>query len=89
MTVLEITIPLAEEELAAIDQIAATQQLTRAEFVRRAVRQALQYRRRYARPIDDPRVREAVAMMRAIAARDTLKDWDSAAEIRRWRDRQS
>jgi len=24
--------------------------------------------------------------MRAIAARDTLRDWDSATEIRRWRD---
>jgi metal-responsive CopG/Arc/MetJ family transcriptional regulator len=89
MTNLEITIPLAEEELAAIDQIAASQRLTRAEFVREAVRQALQHRRRYARPIDDPQVREAVATMRAIAAKDTLKDWDSTAEVRRWRDRQS
>ena len=85
MTLLEITIPFAEEEVARIDELARAQKRTRAKFVREAVRQALQ-RRRAARPLDDPRVREAVAAMRAIAARDTLKDWDGAAEIRRWRD---
>ena len=85
MTFLEITILFAEEEIKRIDELTAAQKRTRAEFVREAVRQALQ-RRRLARPLDDPRVREAVAAMRAIAARDTLRDWDSATEIRRWRD---
>ncbi|MGH2521512.1 MAG: ribbon-helix-helix protein, CopG family [Anaerolineales bacterium] len=89
MITLEIAISLAEEEIAEIDQIAAAQQLTRAEFVRQAVRQAPQQRRRYTRPLDDPQVREAVAEMHAIAARDTLTSWDSAAEVRRWRDRQN
>lgn len=85
MSLLEITIPFAEEEIARIDELARAQKRTRAEFVREAVRQALQHRR-MTRPLDDPRVHEAVAAMRAIATRDTLKDWDSTAEVRRWRD---
>jgi len=85
MALLEITIPFAEEEIVQIDELARAQKRTRAEFVREAVQQALQ-RRRLARPLDDPRAREAVAIMRAIAARDVLTNWNSASEIRHWRD---
>ncbi|MCK4315361.1 MAG: ribbon-helix-helix protein, CopG family [Anaerolineae bacterium] len=85
MAVAKVMISLPREFLAEIDHVAREEHRSRSELLREATRLYLQMRR--AVPRDDPRIRQAVAVQDRLAAEDGAVDWDSTAELRRWRER--
>ena len=73
---MKVMVSLPEDLLAEVDRVAKEEDRNRSELLREAVRLYLEVRR----------VRKAVAIQDALARQDTLEDWDSTAEIRRWRE---
>lgn len=80
----KIMISLPEELLKDIDEAAAAEHRSRSGLVREATREYVA-RRRKKRPIDDPKVREAIRVMDEIAERYTVP-FDSTKVIREMRD---
>ena len=83
MAMLEITVKLTENEIAAIDRAAQLERRTREEVLRLAARE---YIRRYHRRQDDPEIRRAMATIDALAAKLGHNAPDSTGTIRHWRD---
>ena len=82
----KVMISIPEEFLAEIDIAAKEENRNRSEFMREAARLYLDVRKTYITPGQNPRVQKAIAIQDEIARRDTLKGWDSVAEIRKWRE---
>ncbi len=82
----KVMISIPEEFLAEIDEAAEAENRNRSEFVREALRLYLEIRKTQMIPGQDPRVQRAIAIQDKIAHQDTLTEWDSTAEIRKWRE---
>lgn len=80
----KIMISLPEELLKDIDEAAAAEHRSRSGLVREATREYVAKRRRK-RPIDDPKVREAIRFMDKMAA-EWKEPFDSTELIRKMRD---
>lgn len=80
----KILFSLPEELLKEIDGVAAAEHRSRSELIREATREYIAGRGRR-RPIDDPKVREAIRVMDEIAERWT-EPFDSTELIRKMRD---
>ena len=81
----KVMISIPEDFLAKIDEAAKEDNRSRSEFLREAARLYLEVRE-IQTPGQDPRVQKAIAIQDALARQDALKNWDSTAEIRRWRE---
>jgi len=83
----KVMISLPDELLAQIDSVAGEEHRSRSELIREAARLYIAGRQPGGkRPIDNPRVREALETMDRIAKKiDT--GWDSAQAVRDTRDR--
>jgi metal-responsive CopG/Arc/MetJ family transcriptional regulator len=87
MDTVKVMISLPRELLEAIDRAAGEEHRSRSEFLREAARQYL-HSREPKRPIDDPRVREAMALMDELARQDRpIAGWDASSALRRDRRR--
>ena len=83
----KIMVSIPEEMVADLDQAAKQEHRSRSEFVREAVRLSIRVSKSHSIPGQPPQVREAIAVLDALAAADTARDWDGTYEIRKWRDR--
>ena len=83
----KVTISISEELLAEIDKVTKAENRSRSEFLCEAARFYLEARKTRMFPGQDPRVQKAIAIQDEIARRDTLMEWDSTEEIRRWREK--
>lgn len=72
----KVMVSLPEELLAEVDRVAKEEDRNRSELLREAVRLYLEVRK----------VRKAAAVQDALALQDTVENWDSTAEVRRWRE---
>ena len=81
----KVMISMPEDFLAKIDEAAKEDSRSRSEFLREAARLYLEVRK-IQTPGQDPRIQKAIAVQDAIAHQDTPIEWDSTAEIRRWRE---
>lgn len=86
MAVAKVMISLSEDFLKEIDRMAQAEHRSRSEFFREAIRLYLQTKRAQAVPREDPLVQRAIAIQDALAHQDTLKAWDGASEVRKWRE---
>jgi len=82
----KVMISIPEEFLAEVDKAAKEENRNRSEFLREAVRLYLEIRKTPIAPGQDPRVQKAIAIQDTLAHQDTLPEWDSTAEIHRWRE---
>lgn len=82
---MKVMISIPEEFLAEIDRVAAAENRSRSELVREALRQYVELRVRPRRPIDDPRVQRAIAVMDEIAKIPSVGE-DSTTILRHWRE---
>ena len=82
----KVMISIPEEFLAKIDKAAEEENRSRSEFLREAARLYLEIRKTPPPPGQDPRIQKAIAIQDTLAHQDTLMDWDSTAEIRKWRE---
>ncbi len=82
----KVMISMPEEFLAEIDKAAKKENRNRSEFLREAARFYLEVRRMPGIPSQDPRVQRSIAVQNNLARHDTLDEWHSVAEIRKWRD---
>ncbi|RMF30574.1 MAG: ribbon-helix-helix protein, CopG family [Chloroflexi bacterium] len=83
---IKVMISFPEEFLAEVDRIAREEHRSRSELVREALRFYIEARWRARRPLDNPRVREAIAVQEALARLAPGIGEDSTADIRRWRE---
>lgn len=81
----KVLFSLPEELLGEIDAVAAEEHRSRSELIREATRRYIANRPGIKRPIDDPKVREAVESMDRIAKQFT-ESFDSVEVIREMRD---
>ncbi|MCL4474182.1 MAG: ribbon-helix-helix domain-containing protein [Actinobacteria bacterium] len=81
----KILFSLPEDLLAEIDAAAAAEHRSRSELIREATRRYIADLPEKKRPIDDPRVREAVRSMDEIA-RKIHGEWDAVQVVRDMRD---
>jgi metal-responsive CopG/Arc/MetJ family transcriptional regulator len=82
----KVMISIPEEFLAEIDKAATEENRSRSEFLREAARLYLEIRKNPVTPGQDPRVQKAIAIQDMLAHQDTLPEWNSTVEIRRWRE---
>ncbi len=83
----KVMISLPDELLDDIDKAADEEHRTRSEFIREAARRYLSERSDMAyRPIDNPRVREAIAAIDRISQKID-SNWESSSVVRELRDR--
>lgn len=83
----KILVSLPKEFVYEMDQAARLERLSRSGFVREAVRHYLH--RSEVREVPrrlNPVIRRAIATQKEIAQRLKGSRWESAKEIRRWRD---
>lgn len=82
----KILVSLPKDFLEEVDRTAHLERRSRSELIREAVRRYLHHTGLLEVPRRlDPVVRRAVAIQEAIG-RKLKGSWESAAEIRRWRD---
>ena len=62
----KVMISLPDQFLSEVDQIAKSEQRTRSELIREALREYLRKGKEYKRPIDNPQVKEAFESLRSI-----------------------
>lgn len=86
MSRVKVIISVPEEFLIEIDKAAKEEHCSRSELLREAARLYLEMRKTQMTPGQHPRIQKAVAIQDALAHQDTLRGWDSTAEIRRWRE---
>ncbi len=82
----KVVISFPKEFLAEVDRVAREEHRSRSELVREALRFYIEARRKGRRPLDDPRVREAVAVQEALARLAPGTGEDSTLDVRRWRE---
>ena len=88
MSNVKVMISIPPSFLEEIDRAAREEHRSRSEFFREAARLYLQVRSSRRRPMDDPRVQQAVALMEQIARRDRpVPGWDVVAAVRAERER--
>jgi hypothetical protein len=80
-------ISIPEDFLAEIDKVVKEEKSNRSEWLREAAKHYIRFRNHPIPPMLDPVVQKAIAIQDSIAKKDKSKDWDSTAEIRKWRDR--
>jgi metal-responsive CopG/Arc/MetJ family transcriptional regulator len=86
----KVMISIPKPFLEMVDQAARQEHRSRSEFFREAARLYLQTRAFRRRPIDDPQVQRAVALMDQLAQRDRpVPDWDTVGAVRTERERDS
>lgn len=79
----KVMISIPRPFLEAVDRAAQEEQRSRSEFFREAARLYLRVRAAGRRPIDDPQVQQAVALMDELSRRDQpLAGWDAATAVR-------
>lgn len=84
----KVTISIPEWFLEQLDRAAQEECRSRSELFQEAARFYLEARASGARPIDDPRVRQAVAVMDQLAQHDRpVSEWDAATAVRAERER--
>jgi metal-responsive CopG/Arc/MetJ family transcriptional regulator len=84
----KVMISIPRPFLEVVDQAAREDHRNRSELFREAARLYLQVRASGRRPIDDPRVRQAVALMDQLAQRDQpTPGWDVVEAVRAGRER--
>ncbi len=81
----KVMVSMPEDFLAEIDRAAKEENRSRSEFLREAARLYLKIRETPVTPGQDPRIQKAITIQDALAHQDALPEWDSTAEIRRWR----
>lgn len=86
MSRVKVMISIPEEFLNEIDKVAKEENRSRSELLREAAKLYFKVRETSQTPGQDARVQKAVAIQDALAHHDTLEDWDSTTEIRKWRD---
>jgi CopG family transcriptional regulator/antitoxin EndoAI len=79
-------ISIPDEFLALVDEIAASEQRSRSELIREALREYIRKGHGPERPIDKPEVRKALKGLRTLKWTDRF---DSTAAVRRMRDRRN
>jgi Arc/MetJ-type ribon-helix-helix transcriptional regulator len=77
-------ISLPEGFLSEIDKAAQSEHRTRSDLIREALREYLSGAKRFKRPIEDPRVRQAFETLRSLTWKERF---DSTDVVRRMRDR--
>ena len=82
----KVMVSFPSEFLAEVDRIAQEEHRSRSELLREAMRLYIEMRRGERRPVDDPRVRSAVATQDALARLAPGTGEDSATDVRRWRE---
>jgi Arc/MetJ-type ribon-helix-helix transcriptional regulator len=79
----KVMISLPERFLSEIDKAARSEQRTRSELIREALRAYLHGDKRFAKPIDNPHVQEAFKTLRSLTWKEKF---DSTEIIRTMRD---
>ncbi|RLC98263.1 MAG: hypothetical protein DRI77_05400 [Chloroflexi bacterium] len=88
MSTAKVMISIPQPFLKKVDQAAQEDHRSRSEFFREAVRLYLHVRAAQRRPIDDPQVQQAVALMDQLASQDRpVPDWDVVRAVRDERER--
>lgn len=82
----KVMISIPEEFLAEIDKVAKEESRSRSELIREAARLYLEMRENRKPPVLNPIVQRAIAIQDTLADQDAAVEWDSAAEIRKWRE---
>jgi metal-responsive CopG/Arc/MetJ family transcriptional regulator len=72
--------------LDEVDAIAEEEHRSRSELLREAMRLYMEIRHYPTRPIDDPKVRQAVAAQNRLSHLAPGKGEDSTADVRHWRE---
>jgi metal-responsive CopG/Arc/MetJ family transcriptional regulator len=86
MDTVKVMISLPKPLLEVVDRTAAEEHRSRSELLREAMRRYLDERDARRRPIDDPRVREAVIGIAALSRADQpTPGWDTVEAVRRTR----
>lgn len=85
MTV-KVMLSFPDEFLAQVDTLAETEQRSRSELVREALRHYMATRANTSRPGDLPQVRAAVESFAALAQISPGAGENSAEDVRYWRD---
>ncbi|MEK7399530.1 MAG: ribbon-helix-helix domain-containing protein [Candidatus Poribacteria bacterium] len=83
----KVMISMSEEFLSEIDEIAKEEKRSRSDLLREAINLYLKGRKKQEIPFGNPRVKNAIIIQDALANQDSLKEWNSTAEIRRWREK--
>jgi len=82
----KVMLSISKDSLNEIDKIAKEENRSRSDLLREAISIYLKDRKGEAIPEQNARVQNAIIIQDAIARQDILKEWDSTAEIRRWRE---
>ena len=89
MDTVKVMISIPKPLLEAVDQMATAEHRSRSELFREAARRYLGERDARRRPLDDPHVRQAIALMEKLAGRDRpAPEWDTVDAVRRERQRE-
>jgi len=83
----KVMVSISDDFLNEIDEVAKEENRSRSELLREAVRLYLKVKKSHTTRGQNPVVQKAIAIQDMIAQQDTAVDWDSTAEIRKWRDR--
>ena len=83
----KVMISMSEDFLSEIDKIAKEEKRSRSDLLREAINLYLKGRKEQKIPIRNPRVKNAIIIQDNLAHQDILKEWDSTAELRRWREK--
>jgi metal-responsive CopG/Arc/MetJ family transcriptional regulator len=88
MGTVKVMISVPKPLLEAVDRVATEEHRSRSEWFREAARRYLGEHVAHRRPLDDPHVRQAVALMEQLAANDRhTPGWDTVDAVRRERQR--
>ena len=87
MSKAKVMISISEDFLSEIDQIAKEENRSRSDLLREAISLYLKDRKGDVIPGQNTRIQNAITIQDAIAHQDTLREWNSTAEIRRWREK--
>ena len=82
-----VMISISEDSLNEVDKIAEEEKRSRSDLLREAINIYLKNRKEQSTPIKNSRVINAITIQDSLAYQDTLKDWDSTSEIRKWREK--
>lgn len=88
MSTAKVMISIPKPFLQEVDRAAQEEHRSRSEFFREAARLYLQVRASQRRPIDDPQVQQAMALMDQLARKDKpVSGWNTVHAVRGERER--
>jgi len=88
MSTARVMISIPRPFLKEVDRAAQEEHRSRSEFLREAARFYIRVRASQRRPIEDPQVQQAVALMDQLARQDRpVPDWDVVRAVRDERER--